>query len=425
MEEIKRRGRPKGSLNRTTLLAQQQNKKGSGTYIVALEKQIEGSAITRKSAQGYVNWGQRNNYPNLLLDLYNQSPTHRSAVNFAVQSILGNGVDYEAMKLNGDEVVPNYAQTWDEVIKSLATDYILYGSYAIQVIMNKDGQTYSFWHVPMDKVRWSEYDEDGQIMSYYICNDWTMVGQYPPVEIEALDMKYERGLEKGKTYLYVYRTYSPTMTYYTQPHYAAAIKAIQAEIEYVNYDLKNIVNGFAPAGVLTLPEVETDEERQAIIQNVTRMFQGSENANSVMITFRSSIEDKGVEYTPFQSNKGSFNYYADANQRVINRILEAHQIPNAALIGMPDIGNSGFSSEADKLEVSYQLYNKLTGNFNRMAVIRTLNQMLKMNGVETEIVMKPLNFADFQNDANVKERTESTEVDEKETDENNVEEKVE
>ena len=235
-------------------------------------------------------------------------------------------------------------------------------------------------------------------------------------------MKSEKGLERGKPYLYVYRTYSPTMTYYTQPHYAAAIKAIQAEIEYVNYDLKNIVNGFTPSGVLTLPEVETDEERQAIIANITRMFQGSENANSVMITFRSNIEDKGVEYTPFAKNQGSFNFYADANQRTINRILEAHQIPNAALIGMPDISNSGFASEADKLEVSYQLYNKLTGNYNRMAVIRTLNQMLKMNGVETEIVMKPLNFNDFGNDANVEERTQSTEVNEKEVDENNVEE---
>ena len=115
-------------------------------------------------------------------------------------------------------------------------------------------------------------------------------------------MKSDKGLERGKPYLYVYRTYSPTVTYYTQPHYAAAIKAIQAEIEYVNYDLKNIVNGFTPSGVLTLPEVETDEERQAIIANITRMFQGSENANSVMITFRSNIEDKGVEYTPFAKN---------------------------------------------------------------------------------------------------------------------------
>ena len=427
MDEIKkRRGRPSGSLNKSTLAKmQQQTSKGGGVYLTQLEKQIEGSAITKKNALGWVNWGVRNNYPNLLLDLYNQSPTHRSAVNFAVQSILGNGVDFEQMQLNGDEVVPNYAQTWDEVIKSLALDYILYGSYAIQVIMNKDGKTYSFWHMPLDKVRWSEYDEDGQVTKYWICQDWTMTGNYPPFEIDALDMKDEWKLEKGKPYLYVYRTYSPTMTYYTQPHYAAAIKAIQAEIEYVNYDLKNIVNGFAPAGVLTLPEVETDEERQAIIQNVTRMFQGSDNANSVMITFRSNIEDKGVEYTPFQSNKGSFNYYADANQRVINRILESHQIPNAALIGMPDIGNSGFSSEADKLEVSYQLYNKLTGNYNRMAVIRTLNQMLKMNGIDTEIIMKPLSFNDFGNDANVKERTESADVPEKNVDENNVEEKVE
>ena len=407
--------RTKGALNKPKT-------SGGNLFITNFEKQIEGSAVTRKNALGWVNWGLRNNYPNILLDLYNQSPTHRSAINFAVQSILGNGVDYESMQLNGDEVVPNYAQTWDEVIKSLALDYILYGSYAIQVIKNKDNKTYSFYHMPLEKVRWSEYDEDGQITSYWICQDWTATGKYPPFQIDALDMREDFNIERGKPYLYVYRTYSPAMVYYTQPHYAAAIKAIQAEIEYCNFDLKNIVNGFTPSGVLTLPDVETDEQRQAIINNVTRMFQGSDNANSVMITFRSNIEDKGVEYTPFSNGGGHINTYADANQRVINRILASHQIPNAALIGMPDIGNSGFSSEADKLEVSYQLYNKLTGNYNRMAVIKTLNQMLKMNGIETEIVMKPLSFNDFQEDANVKERTEPANVEEKEIDENNVEE---
>lgn len=411
--------RPVGSKNKPKVSM------GSGVFLTNLEKQIEGSAITRKNALGWVNWGIRNNYPNLLLDLYNQSPTHRSAVNFAVMSILGNGVDYEQMGVNGDEIVPNYSQSWDEIIKSLALDYIIYGSYAIQIIQNKDGKTFSFWHMPLDKVRWSEYDEDGQITSYWICQDWTATGQFPPFQIEAFDMRDDFKIAKGKPYLYVYRTYSPAMTYYTQPHYQAAIKAIQSEIEYVTYDLKNIVNGFAPAGVLTLPEVETDEERQAVIKNVTKMFQGSENANSVMITFRSNIEDKGVEYVPFQTNKGSFNFYADANQRTINRILEAHQIPNAALIGHPDISNSGFASEADKLEVSYQLYNKLTGNYNRMAVIKTLNQMLQMNGVDTEIIMKPLSFNDFGEDADVKERTEPAEVDKKDIDENNSEEKVE
>ena len=411
--------RPIGSKNKPKI------QKNSGVFLTNLEKQIEGSAVTRKNSLGWVNWGIKNNYPNLLLDLFNQSPTHRSACNFAIMSILGNGVDYEQMGVNGDEVIPNYAQSWDEIIKSLATDYIIYGSYALQIIMNKDGKTFSFWHMPLDKVRWSEYDEDGQITSYWISNDWTAVGQNPPFQIDAFDMRDDFKIEKGKPYLYVYRTYSPTMVYYTQPHYSAAIKAIQSEIEYVNYDLKNIVNGFTPSGVLTLPEVETDEERQAIINNITRMFQGSDNANSVMITFRNNIEDKGVEYVPFAKNQGSFNFYADANQRTINRILEAHQIPNAALIGHPDISNSGFASEADKLELSYQLYNKLTGNFNRMAVVKTLNQMLKMNGLDTEIIMKPLNFMDFGADADVKERTTPADVTEKDIDENNVEEKVE
>ena len=141
-----------------------------------------------------------------------------------------------------------------------------------------------------------------------------------------------------------------------------------------------------------------------------------------MITFRNNVEDKGVEYVPFTNSTGNVNLYADANQRVINRILESHQIPSAALIGLPDINNSGFSSEADKLQVAYELYNKLVGNNNRMAVIRTLNQMFKLNGVDTQIIMKPLNFSDFGNDADVRGRTKATDVDEKSVDEDNIEE---
>ncbi len=405
-------GRPKGSKNI--------KKTNGGIFLTKLEKQIEGSAVTRKNALGWVNWGIKNNFPNLLLDLYNQSPTHRACINFGVQSILGNGVDLDAMKLDGTQVIPNYAETWDDLIKNVALDYMLYGSFAIQIIKNNDNKTFSFWHMPLDKVRWSEYDEDGQILSYWISQDWTAIGQYPPFKIDAFDMRDESVIERGKPYLYVYRQYSPAMTYYTQPHYQAGIKSIQSEIEYVNYDLKTTVNNFVPSGMLVLNDVETDEEKQAIINNVTRLFQGSDNANSVMVTFRNNIEEAKPEFVPFAANSGNINLYASANERTVSRILASHQIPNASLVGMPDIGQSGFASEADKLETAYQLYNKLTGNANRMAVIKTINQMFRMQGVEVEVVMKPLSFNDFGNDADVKERTtESTDVSEKD---NNVEE---
>lgn len=411
--------RPVGSKNKPKV------KPNSGVFLTNFEKQIEGSALTRKNALGWVNWGVKNNYPNLMLDLYNQSPTHRACINFAVQSIVGNGVDYESMKIDGSQIVPNYQMSWDELIRDLALDYILYGSYAVQIIRNKDGKTFSYWHMPLDKVRWSEFDEDGQITKYWISNDWTALGQNPPFEIDAFDMREDSTIESGKPYLYVYRQYTPTMQYYTQGHYQAGIKSIQSEIEYVNFDLRTTVNNFIPSGMLVLNEVETDEERQGIVNNITKMFQGSENANSLMITFRNNVDENKPEFIPFTSSNSNVNVYADANTRTVSRILAAHQIPNASLVGMPDVGNSGFASEADKLETAYQLYNKLTGNANRMAVVKTLNMMFKMNGIDVEVVMKPLSFNDFGEDANVEKRTEATDVDEKNTDENNIEEKVE
>ncbi|MEE3416093.1 MAG: hypothetical protein VZR53_12075 [Prevotella sp.] len=393
----KKRGRPAGSLNKP--------KTTGSIFVTRFEKQIEGSAVTQKNTMGWINWGQKNNYANLLLDLYNQSPTHRACINFGVQSIVGNGVDLDAMQVDGTQVVPNYTESWDQIIRNISLDYMLYGSYGIEVIRNKDGKTFSFWHVPLDKVRWGEYDEDGQITEYWICQDWTATSKYQPIRIDAFDMRDENIIEKGKPYLYVYRQYSPTMTYYTQPHYQAGIKAIQSEIEYVNYDLKTTVNGFTPVGMLTLNDVETDEERQSVINNIQKMFQGTDAANSIMINFKSNVDETKPEFTPFTTNTGNINLYESANQRTISRILSSHQIPNASLIGMPDIGATGFASEADKLETAYQLYNKLTGNYNRMVVIKTLNQMFKMQGVDAEVIMKPLSFNDFKNDANVQERT--------------------
>lgn len=394
--------RPLGSKNKPKV-------KNGGLFVTNLEKQIEGAPITRNSSQGWVKWGLKNDYPNLLLNLYSESPTHRAAINFGVQSILGNGVDYDAMALDSGDVVPNYYETWDMIIKNLALDYMLYGSYALQIIKNKDNKTYSFYHIPLEKVRWSPYDEDGQITSYWISNDWTALGQNPPFEIDAFDMREDSVIERGKPYLYVYRDYSPTQNYYTSPHYTAAIKSIQSEIEFINYDLKHIINGFSTAGILTLPEVETDDEKKAIINNIQSMFQGSNNTNQIAITFRTNLEDKPAEWTPFADGKGSADKYSESNKRCISRILSAHQIPSPMLIGMPDANNSGFSSDADKIETAYQLYQKLTGNYNRICVIKTINQLLNMNGIDTEIIMKPLKFNDFGDENDNAQETKSTE----------------
>ena len=387
---------------------------------INLEKQVQGTPITKENQMWNIaNYGANNDYPQKLLELYQNSPTHHSCVQFAVRSIVGEGVDTEQMFQEGNQVVPSYGCTWDEFVENLALDYVLFGSYAVEVIKNRDGKSYSFYHIPYEKVRWHTYDSDGTIPSYFVSNDWSRPVENPPIEIEAIEMTDDDKIAMGKPYMYVYKKYSPTQSYYCSPNYAASIKAIQSEIEFCNYDLKHIVNSFTVPGLLTLPPIETEEEKQAIIQNITNMFQGSSNANSLMLQFSNGLDNMNAVYTPFSSDNTADDY-AGANERCISRILEAHNVPSRLLIGLPD-GNSGFNSESALLESAYNLYNKLVGNSNRRAIVKTLNQMLHMQGVDVEIIMKPLTFLEEVSTGG----TENDAVDNNtDTDEDNVEEVV-
>ena len=62
---------------------------------------------------------------------------------------------------------------------------------------------------------------------------------------------------------------------------------------------------------------------------------------------------------------------------------------------------------------------KLVGNNNRMAIIKTINTLLNMNGVDVEIVLKPLKFNDFSDGGNVTTNTNTTDKNQ-DTDENNI-----
>ena len=164
--------RPKGSKNKPKIELTKRND-GSAVITIKMEKQVEGMPINRDSSLGWVKWGQKNDYPQRLSDLYYNSVTHKSCIDFAVTAILGDGVDYEKMKQNESELVPNYQYSFDQLIERVALDYVLYGSFAIQIIKNNDDHTYSFFFFFLAEVRLSHRNEDGVIESFWFCPVWT------------------------------------------------------------------------------------------------------------------------------------------------------------------------------------------------------------------------------------------------------------
>ena len=384
--KTKKRGRPLGSTKKTDVAT-------SYMFQTNLEKQIEGAPINRNSNRGWVNWGLRNDYAIKLSELYFNSIVHKSCVDFGVTAVVGDGVDYQAMNMDKTEVMPNQYQTWDEFIRCLVLDYILYGSYAFQIIRNKDGRTFSYYHQPISSVRCSPRDEEGNITSYWLCQDWTATGKYPPIEIPRFGFQEEDTINSGKPYLFVYETYTPDLYYYSTPKYVGALKAIMTELELIRYDLRSVKNNFSANGFLVLPRVESDEERRDLLNNIKNSFVGADNANALVVTFSNGDENDSnvAKFVKIDKDSNNVNLFAESNQRNIDRIVTAHRIPSKALIGMP-IDGATLGGGGNEVNVAWNLYNKTVATEYRNAILTTINKMFSLNGVDTEIVLKPLDF---------------------------------
>ena len=379
MNEIKRSGRKPGSLNKVKKLGD-----NSVMLNINMEKQIPNAPTCRLNPQGFINWGTINDFPQMLTGLYYSSSTHKSCVDFLVTAICGESIDTDSM-------MPNYGETWDSFINKLAMDLVLFGGYSFQVIMNKDGKTYSFFHEPFNNVRCGKPDEDGNVSEMWVCKDWTETAKNRPFVLPRFGFNEDERIEKGKAYLFYYSRYSVDSEYYPLPHYYGALKAIQTEAELLRYDLKSVLNNFSANGVVALDRIDDEKERKQVIDGIQKMFTGAENSNTVMITFKNNSEDNPVTFTPFDKDISNVNLFADNNSRTVDRILSAHRIANPTLIGLPNSG-TGFANEGALLEASFNLLNKTVINNMRKEITMTINKMFKINGVDDTIKITPLSF---------------------------------
>lgn len=381
----KRRGRPVGSKNKVHLSTKK------NVAVLNFDKDIKNSPITKKNQlYDIIQYGSDNCYPYKILDLFNTSITMRSCVEFATNAIIGDGIDFNKVNIE-DAPNPNYFTGWNQFLQQLAFDFVMYDAFSFQIVKNKDGKTYSFFHQPIETVRLEEMDEDGISNFAYLCRDWSAPSKYPPVKVPLFGFQDEKEIPMGEVYLFYHRRYNPINAYYGIPSYTSGLNCIASEAAYQQYDLRAISNGFVATGAITLPGVETDEERNQIITNITNMFTGEDQANSLLIQFRNNDEDRGIEYVPFAAPNSHVDLYESANERTTNRIMAAFKIPTKALIGYP-ADTTGFSDSGAYLEAAFKLYEINVARQNRNEILDVINQLFAMNGVDVEIVLKPLNY---------------------------------
>ena len=364
---------------------------------------IDQPYVEKTTRNGWIRFGYDNLYPKLILDLVNNSPLQKAILESKKTYIMGAGLE----KTEANIYTPNMFESWQDLLDKCATDYVYFKAFAVQAILNESGNRFSFYHQPVDQVRFAQYNEKNIIEKAYLCTDWSRAQRNR--NVVEIDMFGVETPKKGKAYLLYFKDYQPDNYYYSIPDFMAAANYIAADGALSQYYNNYIRNNFSANLAIRFPVEPTEEKKQELYDNLIKSFGGAENAGNILLLFG----ENGVipEINAIESvNADLYNSVVDI---IKTAIISANRLTSPVLAG---IGTStGFSSKSDELIAAYTQYKLTVIADDRKFLVDGFNKMLEMNGLE-----RVFNIIDF--DLRKEFEGESTSNDFKEKEGNNVDE---
>ena len=339
---------------------------------------IKTPIIQEKRGKNWVDFGQDNLYPQLLIELYNNSAMHRTAIEAIVDGVVGEG-----FKMFGDEYVNTQDETMNEIFEKIARDYELFGGYALNVIWSRDGENIAeIYHLPFNNVRAGLMNEDEEIEEYYYCSDWKQYRKYKPVAYPAYSKTDNSG--DNASQIYYCFDYTVGQYYYPLPSYVGAINDIDTDARISRFHANNLKNGLAPSMMLTFRNgIPTSDEQTEIWKDIERTFSGEENAGQFFLNF----SEPGREPTVEAIENANDDYYVTLETRITSRILTAHRITSPLLLGIKDA--SGFSSNADEINTAYNHFMGTVIRPDQKKLLSTFGKIINQTGRTVKLEIEP------------------------------------
>ncbi len=298
----------------------------------------------------------KNLYPNYLVELYNTSGKHNSIINGKTNYISGRGwkVDQTVRTLEDRVKLENFINhpgndSLFELTKKIVKDNELFGGYALEVIVTKDGKGLIINHIDFGDIRVG-VEED----TYFYTSDWASRKPTSNEDFETLtSFPFDGSAVRGERYICYYKSYRPNLKEYPLPNYISGINYIKSDYEVSNYVLNSISNGYSGGTIWNFHNGQPTQEAQAYIKKqIKNKHHGSNNAGEPVIIFDDG-KDKGVEIISTNPN-GQDDKFINLNQQIQDEIFTAHGVDASVFIKTAD---TGFSNNADELRVAIEAMN--------------------------------------------------------------------
>ena len=254
--------------------------------------------------ESWVKYGENNNLYGAYQVYYQNVPIHRSCLQAKIFGIQGKSLTTKDPAQADLLMFANPNEDIYSLYRKMVKDYVVLGSFGLQVIRSKDGGVSHYYHT-----------EDARQFYYY--KDYEPTGQF----------------------------------YYGYPSYISAVPSLQLATEIINHHLTSVQNSMTPSMALSLVgEIPPAEERQNILDKL-KMLYGGTNGQKFFLNFIESGEQKPqVDVIQPTTTDG---LYENIDKLVTQNIITAHQITSPLLLGIRESGTSGLGNNKDEILISY------------------------------------------------------------------------
>lgn len=319
-----------------------------------------------KKGVGYIQYGDRNDYPNYLVDLFNKSAKHNAIVKSKVHYITANGwTSSEEARTFVEKV--NRIESLEDLTRKVSLDTEIFGGYYLEIIWNDLGQLAEIWHIDYTKIRTNKDNTQ-----FWYKEDWKDNKEEAKV-YTAFNPNQE---DKSRQILYV-KEYRPNMGIYSLPTYFGALNYIESDIEISKHVLGNAQTGFSASKLITLPNGEpSDDEKKNIEQRFTKRFSGSDGKKFIL----SFVTDP--QRKPIIDDLGASDITKEDFQKVDEliqtNIFSGHQITTPSIFGIATPGKLGSRSE---MRDGYEIFKNTYVNSKQMHLESVFNMLAKLRGI--------------------------------------------
>ena len=356
-------------------------------------------AITPKAYESngdsWINFGleapYKNLYPQFLIEMYNNSATHRAITDAASSYIAGNGILIEentdilaTSKLNLLLQNINSKENIEQLLNKVAKDLYLQGAIALNIIYTKDKTAIaSITHIPVEKIRIGTPNDNGVVDEYWISADWSNIRkkENTPMPIPAFNPNDRTA---NNQLLYV-RDYTPGLDLYGAPSYSASTNWILTDGLISEYHYNNVNGGFSPTTWINFNSGQPSEEEQQTIENAINNKMAGVGGKKMVLTFT----DEGVNVPTIQnlSLSEAHNQYLALNTLIVQNLMIGHRVVSPSLMGVKTEGQLGGKNE---MLDAYELYSRSVIEPYQKILVETFAKLFSINGINIPFNIKTL-----------------------------------